>query len=359
MNTTTLRLLALSLLTLVWTLVAAPVPLFDGRSLAGWDGDTNTTWRLREGVIVGGSLAGNPRNEFLATRRPYTNFILRLEYKLVGTEGFVNGGAQIRSRRIPNPPNEMSGYQADIGAGHSGSLYDESRRNRMLAVPDKDLIRRLEKTNDWNRYEVRCEGTRVRLFLNGELTVDYTETESAIEQHGLIALQIHGNCKAEISFRNISIEELPASPAREARERTESLQRLGDARRADSRGPFGDQFVVQPNDVIAWVGQANFVRHQKSGELELALAAQYAPLRPRFRWMAWEGDTVYEQWRDMNFGSWAGQFEWAGVNVVIAQFGQMEALDGPARLEEFLRELPTDPRIPQARAMLRELEALR
>ncbi len=182
--------------------------LFDGRSLEGWEGDTEKTWRVREGAIVGGSLQGNPRNEFLTTKRSYADFVLRFEYKLVGTEGFVNGGVQVRSRRIPKPPNEMSGYQADIGAGMSGSLYDESRRNRLLAKADPDLVMKLEKPGDWNRYEVRCEGPRIRLTLNGTQTVDFTETQAEIERDGLIGLQIHGNCKAEISFRNIVVEAL-------------------------------------------------------------------------------------------------------------------------------------------------------
>jgi hypothetical protein len=187
---------------------AEPVSLFDGRSLRGWEGSTNV-WRVRDGVIVGGSLTGNPQNEFLATTRPYTNFILRLEYKLVGTEGFTNAGVQIRSQRIRNPPHEMIGYQADIESGWSGSLYDESRRKKMLATADKSLIRRIEKHGDWNRYEIRCEGRRIQLFLNGEKTIDYTEADASIEQHGLIALQIHGDCKAEVSYRNITVEELP------------------------------------------------------------------------------------------------------------------------------------------------------
>ncbi len=88
--------------------------------MAGWEGETNSVWRIREGVIVGGSLSGNPRNEFLATRASHKNFRLHPDYKLVGTEGFVNGGVQFRSRRIANPSNEMSGFQADIGAGYSG-----------------------------------------------------------------------------------------------------------------------------------------------------------------------------------------------------------------------------------------------
>ena len=31
------------------------------------------------------------------------------------------------------PANEMKGYQADIGPGFAGAIYDESRRGRLLA----------------------------------------------------------------------------------------------------------------------------------------------------------------------------------------------------------------------------------
>ena len=112
---------------------AERVTLFDGSSLSGWEGNSSV-WRVENGAIVGGSMRGNPRNEFLTTTRSYRNFILRLEFKLVGTEGFINGGVQFRSRRITEPDHEMIGYQADIGAGHTGSLYDESRRKRFLAA---------------------------------------------------------------------------------------------------------------------------------------------------------------------------------------------------------------------------------
>ena len=39
----------------------------------------------------------------------------------------------------------LPGFQADIGAGWSGSLYDESRRRTMLAKADKKLIKQLEQ----------------------------------------------------------------------------------------------------------------------------------------------------------------------------------------------------------------------
>jgi hypothetical protein len=183
------------------------VSLFDGKTLDGWEGDAKV-WRVEDGVIKGGSMEGNKQNEFLATKTSYKDFVLKLEYKLVGKEGFVNSGVQIRSKRIDKPANEMKGYQADIGVGWTGSLYDESRRNKVMAKADAELIKKTEKLGDWNTYEIRCEGPRVVLKLNGVQTIDYTEEDKTLEQEGLIGLQIHGGAKSEVSFRNITIEVL-------------------------------------------------------------------------------------------------------------------------------------------------------
>ncbi len=182
--------------------------LFNGKDLTGWEGNAEI-WRVKDGVISGGSMAGNPRNEFLTLKKTYHNFILKIEYKLVGTEGFVNSGVQFHSQRMEKPANEMIGYQADIGAGWSGTLQDESRRKGPRSKPPVELVKRLEKPGDWNHYEIRTEGRHVEIFLNGEKTVDYTEADETIPQEGLIGLQIHGGNKAEVFFRNLVIEEKP------------------------------------------------------------------------------------------------------------------------------------------------------
>lgn len=186
------------------------VALFDGRTFQGWEGDTQKSFRIEDGAIVGGNLQQPiPRNEFLCTTRPYANFVLRLECKLVGPG---NAGIQIRSQRVPNH-HEVSGYQADLSAGADGGywgcLYDESRRNRMLARPERQVILQALRPDDWNRYEIRCEGPRIRLSINGVQTVDYTETDDKIPQAGIIGLQIHGGPPSEAWYRNITIEESP------------------------------------------------------------------------------------------------------------------------------------------------------
>ena len=78
------------------------------------------------------------------------------------------------------------------------------------AQPDKAVIEKLVKYDDWNEYVIRCEGPRIRLWLNGKPTVDYTEEDEKIEKSGIIGLQIHGGAKAKVYYKDITIEELPA-----------------------------------------------------------------------------------------------------------------------------------------------------
>jgi hypothetical protein len=185
-----------------------PVSLFDGKSFRGWEGDTNKSFRIQDGAIVAGTLdAKIPRNEFLCTTRNYTNFVLRLKFKLVGKG--ANAGVQFRTKRIPNH-HEVSGYQADMGdPSWWGCLYDESRRNKVLAQADKDAVNKVLKREDWNDYEIRAEGKRIRLAINGLQTIEYTEADPKIEDYGVIAVQIHSGPPSEAWYKDITIVELP------------------------------------------------------------------------------------------------------------------------------------------------------
>ena len=204
-------LAAASLLGIAMSLQAAAAPLFDGRTFAGWEGDTAGVWRIDDGMIVAGSLdRRQEKNDFLCTTKRYGDFDLRLKIKLAGTEGFVNSGIQFRSERIPNS-HELIGYQADFGHGYDGALYDESRRNKILAQPSADVLKQVSRPGEWHDYRIRAEGPRVRLWVNGIQTVDYTETEPGLPATGVIALQIHGNAVSEVRFKDIEIEELPAT----------------------------------------------------------------------------------------------------------------------------------------------------
>lgn len=181
------------------------VPLFDGKSLEGWEGNLDS-FRVQDGAIVAGTLKQRiPRNEFLCTKKEYGDFELRLKFKLLGKG--ANAGVQLRSRRIPNH-HEVKGYQADLGEGWWGSLYDESRRNRILAKADPAVVKEALRTDDWNDYTIRCQGPRIQLWINGRQTVDYTEPDEGIERSGLIGVQIHGGPASEAWYKDLRLKPL-------------------------------------------------------------------------------------------------------------------------------------------------------
>ena len=182
------------------------VPIFDGKTLTGWEGNGDM-FLVRDGAIVGGSLEEKtPRNEFLCTKKSYSDFELRLQFKILGKG--ANAGVQIRSQRVPNH-HEVSGYQADLGEGWWGCLYDESRRNKILAGPPKEKRDEPIRTGDWNDYRIRCEGKRIQLWINGRQTVDYTEKDPKIEPTGIIGVQVHAGPPMEAHYRKLRVKALP------------------------------------------------------------------------------------------------------------------------------------------------------
>jgi hypothetical protein len=185
---------------------AAPVPLFDGKTLTGWEGNL-AIFRVQDGAIVGGSLRDKiARNEFLCSTRAYGDFELRLRFKLLGGDS-ANAGVQFRTRRIPDN-HEVSGYQADMGTGWWGALYDESRRNKVLKGPDQERMKGVIKPGEWNDYVIRAEGPRIQLSINGVQTVDYVESDPSVDSRGLICPQIHAGPPSEAWYKDITITEL-------------------------------------------------------------------------------------------------------------------------------------------------------
>lgn len=179
--------------------------LFDGQLSDQWEGDRDV-FRVEQKSVVGGQLQKKiPHNFFLAYQQEFSDFELRLQFRLVGEN--TNAGIQIRSQRIPDH-HEMIGYQADLGQNYWGALYDESRRRKILAAPDPEELNKVLKRDDWNDYRIRCEGPRIQLWINGLQTVDYTETQPEIPQSGRIALQIHGGPPGEAWYRHIRIRPL-------------------------------------------------------------------------------------------------------------------------------------------------------
>ncbi len=96
-----------------------------------------------------------------------------------------------------------------------------------------------------------------------------------------------------------------------------------------------EESFLRPHDVIALVGGEDMVVANELGYLETLLQLALQSYQLKVRSLAWEGDTVFEQHRDLNYPTLEQQLEKIGATVVIAQFGQMESLAGREHLAEF------------------------
>lgn len=204
----------------ILTASAETVSLFDGKTLKGWKpvkAANAKYWSVVDGVITASNGDQKmPTNTYIATEKNYQNFIFKCKFRLSGDHktGLINSGIQYRSimkKTKQLGAHRITGYQADIGKGYWGDIYDEHRRGKLVKGNTKELFKNF-KEDTWNDYEIRCEGNRHRLYINGHLTVDWNEPNSNIEDYGVIALQLHSGGVAKMEYKDITIEELPASP---------------------------------------------------------------------------------------------------------------------------------------------------
>ena len=209
---------------------AEPRPIFDGTTLAGWEGDRNW-WRVEDGAITGEIPAGAKlkTNQFLWWEGTVADFDLALEYRITGDDS-ANSGIQYRSERLPD--GHAKGYQADLDDGRTwlGRIYDEHGRGllvergvRLAISPDgrtwadtfapPDAIRGVVKPGDWNRYRIRATASHVTIWINDELAtvLDDRDAKQA-EFAGRLALQLHsGPGPAKVQFRNLRLTDLGAT----------------------------------------------------------------------------------------------------------------------------------------------------
>jgi hypothetical protein len=199
------------------------VPLFDGKSVEGWNQvGGKATYEVRDGCIVGSSVP-NTQNSFLCPPKTYGDFVLEFEVKC---DPALNSGVQIRSHVVKQgetvkrnqgdrtlPVGRMYGYQCEIShakRGSSGCIYDEGRGGWIFG-PDKasEKARKAYKDNQWNHYRIECKGNRIRTWVNGVPVADMTDDREA---KGLIGFQVHGVGKKTeplvVRWRHIRIKEL-------------------------------------------------------------------------------------------------------------------------------------------------------
>ncbi len=224
--------------------------LCNGKDLTGWEGDKRL-WSVKDGAIRGETTQENPTygNTFLLyvgdQGKPvvFKDFELRLSFRI----DHGNAGVQFRSSHKPFKDSDknkwvVAGYQAEVAnsPGQAGFLYHESGRASLVNVGDKveigedgkprvvgklgdkEDIAKTYKKSDWNDYVIRCEGNRVRHWLNGIQTIELTDNDAepandrngkpnpylARCMEGILALQIHAGPPMWVDYKDVRIKEL-------------------------------------------------------------------------------------------------------------------------------------------------------
>jgi len=186
------------------------VSLFDGATLKGWktvNKENSKYWSVVDSVIIGGDGITNiPRNTYLHTIIGYEDFEFRALFRLTGNHdtGLINSGIQYRSII---EDNKIIGYQADIGKGYWGDIYDEHRRAKLVGG-DLSTLKYILEEDGWNSYIVRCKGNLHELYINGVMVSDYLKKNPKIPSKGVLGFQLHSGGNAKIEFKNITITTL-------------------------------------------------------------------------------------------------------------------------------------------------------
>jgi hypothetical protein len=93
---------------------------------------------------------------------------------------------------------------------------------------------------------------------------------------------------------------------------------------------------LHDHDVVTLIGGTNVGNMRKDGYLETLMIAANQGKRLHIWNLGWDGDTAYEQFRDVGFGGSGRNLDSLGANVVFVQFGQMESLGGEAKIPDFI-----------------------
>jgi hypothetical protein len=215
-------------------------PIFDGKTLTGWDGDP-AFWKVSDGAIVGQSTPENAvkENTFIIWRGGEPrDFELKVQFRMNAT----NSGIQIRSVHLPagtKAGNQtvqgkwvMKGYQADMDFGnqYTGQIYEErgrgflAMRGQAVYVPDgedarprvignlqqtPDELKAIIKQNDWNQVHLIARGNIITQIFNGAVTSMVVDDDTKNRSlGGLIGFQMHVGDPMKVEFRNIWLKKL-------------------------------------------------------------------------------------------------------------------------------------------------------
>jgi len=178
------------------------VPLFDGKTLNGWHTLPGGKWEVKDGVILGTSVASDGRHGQLVSDKRYKNFTVRLKYKSVRG----NSGLYFRVDEVKGAVG-VHGFQAEIDpANDIGGLYETGGR-AWVVKPTAEQVKKYFKPGKWNEMTVSANGRNVVVHVNGHKTAELKNDPGRLEGH--LALQLHGGQNMHVEFKDIEISVQP------------------------------------------------------------------------------------------------------------------------------------------------------
>ena len=183
--------------------------LFNGQDLTGWVQVNGTApYVVKDSAIVGTTVPNSP-NSFLATDRPYGDFILELEFMM---HPDINSGIQFRSISDSTIMNgRVHGYQFEFDPSDrnwTGGIYDEARRMWLYPLSLNEDAKSALKRGEWNKARIEAVGAEIRTWVNG---IPVANLVDDLTTEGIIALQVHSigdekDAGKEIKWKNIRIK---------------------------------------------------------------------------------------------------------------------------------------------------------
>ena len=189
------------------------VSLFDGKSLADWQGLKDKYWSVADGVIVGKNDSAVPASTYLFTKDSYREFRLLMEVKqTISKQHSTMHSAVCVLGEIIEDKGQAFGFRGPLLMFcHDWGIWDAHRRNRIYPAKHRGTYHPgAEKKGQWNQIEVLVIGNRIRMVANGKLVIDMTDKPEMLKASP-IGLQLHSNGRPqEFHFRGLVLSKQPS-----------------------------------------------------------------------------------------------------------------------------------------------------
>ena len=162
--------------------------LFDGSNLNNFNPIGDANWEVADGAVGADSGSG-----FLVTKESYADFELTLEFWV---DEPANSGIFVRCADAMSVTDRNS-YEVNIYDTRADQTYRTGGIVH-IAAPNSVIM----TGGKWNSYEIKAEGSRLMVTLNGEEMVDVRDTQFS---DGPIALQYGLGI---VKFRNVRVRGL-------------------------------------------------------------------------------------------------------------------------------------------------------